>query len=57
LGINCRKTTAKARLYYAQRYCSVLLNGDAEKLMDMSFDNRVHAMKSLFALSKFKGFL
>ena len=49
LDKNFRKNTSKARLSYAKSYCSVLLTGDARELMDLSFDKRIHAMKSLSA--------
>jgi hypothetical protein len=55
LDKNFRKNTSKARFSNAQKYCYVLLTGDARELMDLSFDKRIHAMKSLSALSKFLG--
>jgi len=55
LDRNFRKKTSKVRLSNAQKYCNVLLNGDAGELMDLSYDKRIHAMKSLSALSKFLG--
>src|SRR5690606_26913833 len=53
---NFNRNTAKARLTYSKNYCQVLVNGDASSLVVLSFDKRIHVMKSLATLSKFLGY-
>lgn len=55
LGKNFNKTTAKARLSYSIKYYKVLTIGDASEIMVLSFDKRIHIMKSLATFSKFLG--
>ena len=45
--------TAKVRLLYSKKYYHVLANGNAQELLILSNDKRIHVMKALAALSKF----
>jgi hypothetical protein len=48
--------TAKVRMCYARQFYSVLLNGDAKKLLSIeSEQKRLNVMKSLTVLSKYLG--
>jgi hypothetical protein len=47
--------TAKARLLYSKKYCHVLTEANAQELLRLSNDKRIHAMKALAALSKYLG--
>ncbi|HSA75319.1 MAG TPA: hypothetical protein VLE21_03945, partial [Candidatus Nitrosocosmicus sp.] len=53
---NFNKHTAKARLAYSKNYYQVLVSGDTSSLVLLTFDKRIHIMKSLATLSKFLGF-
>lgn len=48
--------TAEDRMRYARQYTNVLLiDGDAQILMQLSPDKRIHVMKALSNLAKFTG--
>jgi hypothetical protein len=47
--------TAKSRLLYSKKYYHVLTEANAQELLILSNDKRVHAMKALAALSKYLG--
>ena len=47
--------SAEDRLRYAKQFQDVLLNGDASRLLQLSADKRVHAMKAFSNLAKFAG--
>ena len=47
--------TAKARLLYSKKYYHVLTEANAQELLILSNDKRIHAMKALAALSKYFG--
>jgi hypothetical protein len=47
--------TAEDRLRYAKQYASVLTNTNANDLLQLSPDKRIHAMKALSCLAKFTG--
>ncbi len=47
--------TAKARLSYSKKYYHVLTEANAQELLTLSNDKRIHAMKALAALSKYFG--
>ena len=49
------KHTAKARLLYSKKYYHVLTEANAQELLTLSNDKRIHAMKALAALSKYLG--
>src|ERR687895_2939927 len=49
---NHNKHTAKARLLYSKKYYHVLTEANAQELLTLSNDKRMHAMKALAALSK-----
>jgi hypothetical protein len=49
------KHTAKARLLYSKKYYHVLTEANAQELLTLSNDKRMHAMKALAALSKYFG--
>ena len=49
------KHTAKVRLLYSKKYYHILTEGNAQELLTLSNDKRIHAMKSLAALSKYLG--
>ncbi|MDF2769500.1 MAG: hypothetical protein K0S91_2335, partial [Nitrososphaeraceae archaeon] len=49
------KHTAKARLLYSKKYYHVLTEANAQELLILSNDKRIHAMKALAALSKYLG--
>jgi hypothetical protein len=53
-GLSNRETT-NDRIAYARKYYHVLLSGNASNLLSLSTDKRIHAMKSLAALSKYLG--
>jgi hypothetical protein len=53
LGKNFSKHIARARLSYSKKYYKVLVDGDASILVILSFDKRIHIMKSLATLSKY----
>jgi hypothetical protein len=48
------KTTAE-RLRYSKQFVSVLQTGDAQPLLQVTPDKRIHAMKGLASLSRFLG--
>jgi hypothetical protein len=43
------------RLNYAMKYAHILDTGDAQQLLEMSHEKRMHVMKSLSALAKYTG--
>jgi hypothetical protein len=47
------KHTAKSRLLYSKKYYHVLTEANAQELLILSNDKRIHAMKALAALSKY----
>ena len=47
--------TAKVRLLYSKKYYHVLANGNAQELLVLSHDKRIHIMKALASLSKYQG--
>jgi hypothetical protein len=47
--------TAKARLLYSKKYYHVLTEANAQELLILSNDKRMHAMKAMAALSKYLG--
>jgi hypothetical protein len=47
--------TAGGRLRYARKFERTLYTGDAQPLLQLSPDKRIHAMKALAALSRFLG--
>jgi hypothetical protein len=47
--------TARARLLYSKKYYHVLTEANAQELLTLSNDKRIHAMKALAALSKYLG--
>jgi intergrase/recombinase len=49
------KYTCKARLLYSKKYYYVLEESNAEDLLTLSNDNRIHAMKALATFSKYLG--
>ena len=49
------KHTAKVRLLYSKKYYHILTESNAQVLLTLSNDKRIHAMKSLAALSKYLG--
>jgi intergrase/recombinase len=55
LLISHNKHTAKARLLYSKKYYQVLTEANAQELLILSNDKRIHAMKALAALSKYLG--
>ena len=55
MGKNFSKHIARARLSYSKKYYKVLVDGDASILVILSFDKRIHIMKSLATLSKYLG--
>jgi hypothetical protein len=53
-----QRTNAKTtggRLRYAKKFVSVLQTGDAQPLLQVTPDKRIHAMKGLASLSRFLG--
>jgi hypothetical protein len=55
LSVNLTKHTAKCRVLYAKRYANVLRECNAQDLLLLSEEKRLHVMKSLAALSKYLG--
>ena len=55
LSKTCNNYTCKARLLYSKKYFHVLEESNAEDLLTLSNDNRIHAMKALATLSKYLG--
>jgi len=49
------KHTAKVRLLYAKKYYHILKESNAQELLTLSNDKRIHVMKALAALSKYLG--
>lgn len=49
--------TAADRLRYAKQFVRVLTNGDAQPLLQLKPDKRIHAMKAIGSLSRFLGSL
>ena len=49
------RNTAKSRLLYSKKYYHVLTESNAQELLILSNDKRIHAMKALAALSKYLG--
>jgi hypothetical protein len=47
--------TARVRLSYSKKYYHVLENCNAQELLSLSIDKRIHVMKALAALSKYLG--
>jgi hypothetical protein len=47
--------TTKVRLLYSKKYYHVLANGNAQELLVLSNDKRIHVMKALASLSKYLG--
>jgi len=47
--------TAKVRLLYSKKYYHILTEANAQELLTLSNDKRIHAMKALAALSKYLG--
>lgn len=47
--------TAGDRLRYAKQFVSMLTNGDAQSLLQLKPDKRIHAMKEVASLSRFSG--
>jgi hypothetical protein len=52
---NYNPHTAKVRLLYSKKYYHILAHGDAQELLILSNDKRLHAMKALASLSKYLG--
>jgi hypothetical protein len=55
LSINLTKHTVKCRILYAKLYAHVLRECNAQDLLLLSDEKRLHVMKSLAALSKYLG--
>jgi hypothetical protein len=49
------KHTAKVRLLYSKKYYHILTEANAQELLTLSNDKRIHVMKALAALSKYLG--
>ncbi|HYX56895.1 MAG TPA: hypothetical protein VE818_12125 [Nitrososphaeraceae archaeon] len=49
------KHTAKVRLLYSKKYYHILTESNAQVLLTLSNDKRIHPIKSLAALSKYLG--
>jgi hypothetical protein len=49
------KHTAKVRLLYSKKYYHVLTEANAQELLMLSNDKRIHVMKALASLSKYLG--
>ena len=47
--------TRNDRISYAKKYYSILYDGNASELLALSNDKRIHAMKSISAISKYLG--
>ncbi|MGI8833327.1 MAG: integrase [Nitrososphaeraceae archaeon] len=47
--------TAKVRLSYSKKYYNILVNGNAQELLVLSNDKRIHVMKAIATLSKYIG--
>jgi hypothetical protein len=47
--------SARSRIRYAREFASVLANEDAQPLLQLSAEKRLHVMKALACLSKFLG--
>jgi hypothetical protein len=47
--------SARSRIRYANEFAHVLESGDAQSLLQLSAEKRLHVMKSLTCLSKFLG--
>ena len=47
--------STKDRLSYAYRYAHILQKGDAQELLALNNDKRIHATKSLSAFEKYTG--
>ena len=52
---NYNPHTAKVRLLYSKKYYDVLETGNAQELLILSNDKRIHVMKALVSLSKYLG--
>ena len=52
---NHTASVAKARVSYSKKYYIVLMEADAEPVLRLSSDKRIHVMKALASLSKFLG--
>ena len=52
---NHNKHTARARLSFSKKYYHVLTEANAQELLRLSNDKRMHVMKALAALSKYLG--
>jgi hypothetical protein len=52
---NYNSHTAKVRLLYSKKYYHVLVNGNAQELLVLTEDKRIHIMKALASLSKYLG--
>jgi hypothetical protein len=52
---NYNPHTAKVRLLYSKKYYHVLATSNAQELLVLSKDKRIHVMKALAALSKYPG--
>jgi len=54
-----RKTTNKGtaldRINYSKKYSHILLNGNAQEILSLPNEKRIHIMKALSSLSKFFG--
>ena len=55
VGSNLTKHTAKCRVLYAKQYIHVLKESNAQDLLLLSEEKRIHVMKSLAAFSKYLG--
>jgi hypothetical protein len=47
--------SAQSRVRYAKQFAHVLRTGEAQQLLQLSPEKRLHVMKSLTCLSKFLG--
>jgi hypothetical protein len=47
--------SARSRIRYAKEFAHVLESGDAQPLLQISAEKRLHVMKALSCLSKFMG--
>ena len=52
---NVNRRTALDRINYAKKFSRILINGNAQGILSLPNEKRIHVMKSLSSLSKFAG--
>ena len=52
---NVSAETAKDRMLYGRKYHGILITEDANELLTLNTEKRVHVMKSLASMSKYMG--